>query len=150
MAEDELNKMYVRRLDEIEDFRFDVTHLPGSLNPADPRLRGRARAGCLDGGSRPGESAGAVFSAKARRAVPRGAGCHSGRVGSKPAGGSGLVRRRSGQPLREAQGGGRYSPPCASMFVALAGSELALGTGTTPAPPPPVPSDHHFLAPAFV
>jgi hypothetical protein len=36
------------------------------------------------------------------------------------------------------------------MFVALAGSELALGTGTTPAPPPPVPSDDHFLAPAFV
>ena len=31
-----LNKMYVRWLDEIEDFRFDVTHLPGSRNPADP------------------------------------------------------------------------------------------------------------------
>jgi hypothetical protein len=70
-----LNKMYVRWLDEIEDF-------------------GRARTGCLDGGSRPGESAGAVFSAGARRAVPRGAGCHSGRVGSNLAGGSGLVRWR--------------------------------------------------------
>jgi hypothetical protein len=34
--------------------------------------------------------------------------------------------------------------------VALAGSELALGTGTTPAPTPPVPSADHFLAPAFV
>ena len=31
--------MYVRRLDEIEDFRFDVTHLPGSRNPTDPLLR---------------------------------------------------------------------------------------------------------------
>jgi hypothetical protein len=46
--------------------------------------------------------------------------------------------------------GGAVSPPCTSMFVALAGSELALGTGTTPAPPPPVPSADHFLAPAFV
>ena len=33
------NKMYVRWLDEIEDFRFDVTHLPGSRNPADPLSR---------------------------------------------------------------------------------------------------------------
>jgi hypothetical protein len=35
------------------------------------------------------------------------------------------------------------------MFVALEGSELALGTGTTPAPPQQVPINH-FLAPAFV
>ena len=34
-----LNKMYVRWLDEIEDFRFDVTHLPGSRNPSDPLSR---------------------------------------------------------------------------------------------------------------
>jgi hypothetical protein len=31
--------MYVRWLDEIEDFRFDVTHLPGSRNPANPLTR---------------------------------------------------------------------------------------------------------------
>ena len=36
------------------------------------------------------------------------------------------------------------------MFVALAGSELALGTGTTLAPTTPVQSADHFLAPAFV
>jgi len=36
------------------------------------------------------------------------------------------------------------------MFVALAGSRLDLGTGATAAPTPPVPSDDHFLAPAFV
>jgi hypothetical protein len=36
------------------------------------------------------------------------------------------------------------------MFVALAGSELPLGTGTTTAPSPPVPSDDHFLSPTFV
>ena len=34
-----LNKMYVRWLDEIEDFRFDVTHLPGARNPSDPLSR---------------------------------------------------------------------------------------------------------------
>ena len=27
-----LNRMYVRWLDAIEDFRFDVTHLPGARN----------------------------------------------------------------------------------------------------------------------
>jgi hypothetical protein len=34
-----LNKMHVRWLDEMEDFRFDVTHLPGTWNPADPLTR---------------------------------------------------------------------------------------------------------------
>ena len=34
-----LNKMYVCWLDEIEDHRFDVTHLPGSRNPTDPLSR---------------------------------------------------------------------------------------------------------------
>ena len=34
-----LNKMYVRWLDEIEDFRFDVAHLPGARNPTDPLSR---------------------------------------------------------------------------------------------------------------
>ncbi len=34
-----LNKMYVRWLDEIEDFRFDVTHLLGERNPADTLTR---------------------------------------------------------------------------------------------------------------
>ncbi len=54
-----LNKMFVRWLDEMEDFRFDVTHLPGSWNPAfherqappdASRLRGWARAGGVNGG----------------------------------------------------------------------------------------------------
>ena len=36
------------------------------------------------------------------------------------------------------------------MFIALAGAELSLGTGTTPAPTPPVPSDDLFLSPTFV
>ncbi len=34
-----LNKMCVRWLDEIEDFRVDVTHLPGARNPTDPLSR---------------------------------------------------------------------------------------------------------------
>ena len=31
--------MHVRRLDVIEDFRFDVTNLPGPRNPTDPLSR---------------------------------------------------------------------------------------------------------------
>ena len=34
-----LNQMYVRWLDEIEDFRFDVAHLLGARNPTDPLSR---------------------------------------------------------------------------------------------------------------
>jgi hypothetical protein len=34
-----LDKMYVCWLDEIEDFRFDVKHLPGSRNLTDPLSR---------------------------------------------------------------------------------------------------------------
>jgi hypothetical protein len=66
--------------------------------------------------------------------------------------GSQAFRRGTTAPL-QGPGGGGVSPPCAttaSMFVALAGLELALGTGMTPAPPQPVQSDDHFLAPAFV
>jgi hypothetical protein len=55
-----------------------------------------------------------------------------------------------GDEIPSALRGGAVSPSCSSMFVALAGSELNLGTGTTTAPTPPVPSDDHFLAPAFV
>jgi hypothetical protein len=36
------------------------------------------------------------------------------------------------------------------MFLALAGAELPLGTGTTTAPSPPIPSDDLFLSPTFV
>ncbi len=32
-------KHYLLGIDEMEDFRFDVTHLPGSRNPADPLTR---------------------------------------------------------------------------------------------------------------
>ena len=34
-----LNKMYIRWPDEIEDFRFDATHLSGYQNPTDPLSR---------------------------------------------------------------------------------------------------------------
>ncbi len=34
-----LNKMFVCWLEEIENVRFDVTHLPGSCNPTDPLSR---------------------------------------------------------------------------------------------------------------
>ena len=40
------NKTHVRRLDEIEDFRFDVAHLPGARDPTDPP----SRRGFADGG----------------------------------------------------------------------------------------------------
>jgi hypothetical protein len=45
---------------------------------------------------------------------------------------------------------GHSNPPWHSMFVAMAGAGLSLGTGTTTAPSQPVPSDDLILSPTFV
>jgi hypothetical protein len=151
-----LNKMYVRWLDEIEDFRFDVTHLPGSRNPADPLTR----RGFSDGqgpaastGDPDPESQQELFSRLGRDApcsavlsVLRARWTAHRRVAAAT-----FADVKGGDAIPSVRPrGGAVSPPCTSMFVALAGSELDLGTGTTTAPTPPVPSDAHFLAPAFV
>jgi len=184
-----LNKMYVRWLDEIEDFRFDVTHLPGSRNPSDPL----SRRGFPDGdgpasstGDHAAESQQELFSR-----LGRDASTHA-QAATQPAGAlwldaveAALFSAPSGTapvpsmlaairatwaatrheaaaifahtqeggalPSTHAPGGGALSsPPCSSMFIALAGSELSLGTGTTTAPSPPVPSNDLFLSPTFV
>ena len=35
----DINRFLARWLDEIEEFRFDIEHVPGRLNPADPLTR---------------------------------------------------------------------------------------------------------------
>ena len=150
-----LNKMYVRWLDEIEDFRFDVTHLPGVRNPTDPL----SRRGFEDGdgpaastGDPDPESQQELFSRLGRDA-PTSAVLSVIRAGwiahRRLAAASFDVQEGDAIPSTELRGEAIF-PPCTSMFVALAGSELDLGTGTTAAPTPPVPSDDQFLAPAFV
>ena len=151
-----LNKMYVRWLDEIEDFRFDVTHLPGARNPTDPL----SRRGFADGdgpapttGDPEPESQQELYSRHGRDSSP------SALLATVRAG-WGSTRRVAAATFAGAPGGGvippeprwggASSPPCTSMFVALAGAELTLGTGATTAPAPPVPSDDLFLSPAFV
>ena len=61
--------MYVRWLDEIENFRFDVSHLPTRTQPEGlavaARVRRRRRPRAVDG--RPGESAGALLASRSRR-----------------------------------------------------------------------------------
>ena len=152
-----LNKMYVRWLDEIEDFRFDVTHLPGSRNPSDPL----SRRGFVDGdgpaastGDDAAESQQELFSRRGHDA-PTPALLAAVRAGW-------AARRRTAAavfaavlggdaiPPTPPGGGAVLPPPCTSMFIALAGSDLPLGTGTTTAPSPPVPSDDMFLSPTFV
>ncbi len=151
-----LNKMYVRWLDEIRDFSFDVTHLPGSRNPTDPL----SRSGFADGadpaastGDADAESQQELFSRLGRDApVP----ARLATVRARWA----ATRRAAAETFADVQGGdtlpsasprgGALSPSCQSMFVALAGAELALGTGMTTAPSPPVPSNDFFLSPTFV
>ena len=151
-----LNKMYVRWLDEIEDFRFDVTHLPGSRNPTDPL----SRRGFADGdgpaastGDPDAESQQELFSRLGRDAfIPaRLTVVRAGWATTRRAAAAFFAHVQGGDVYPAAtRGGAESSPPCTSMFIALAGSELLLETGTTTAPAPPAPSDDRFLAPAFV
>ena len=149
-----LNKMYVRWLDEIEDFRFSVTHLPGARNPTDPLSRRSFPDGngpAPTTGDPDPESQQELFSRLGRDAPLSAAlasvraGWDSNRQAASAAFAAGLQDPRlcSG-PAAQAD------PRAASMFVSLAGTELHLGTGTTTAPTPPVPSDDLFLAPSFV
>ena len=150
-----LNKMYIRWLDEIVDFRFDVTHLPGSRNPTDPLSR-RGFADC-DGpaattGDPDAESQQEPFSRLGRDApAPAVLAAIRARWAS--------TRSTAAAPFVSAQGGHAFpltlegaeiTSLCTSMFIALAGSDLLLGTGTTPAPQPPSPSADLFLSPTFV
>ena len=86
--------MYVCWLDEIEGFRFDVTHLPGSRNPTDPLSRCGFADGNRDGlpastGDPDAESRQEFFSRLARRLTHgTGAACRGpGRLGDHLAGG---------------------------------------------------------------
>ena len=73
-----LNKMYVRRLDEIEDFRFHVTHHPCTCNPTDPLSRHRFADGDgpalskadTDPETQQGSSRGSVATHPRRRCAP--------------------------------------------------------------------------------
>jgi hypothetical protein len=150
-----LNKMYIRWLDEIEDFRFDVTHLPGARNPSDPL----SRRGFADGvgpavstGDPDPESQQELFSRLGRDAPTTAvlAPIHAGWDATRQSAAVILAAVQGGERSPPHAGGEAVFPPCAHMFVALAGSQLDLRTGVTAAPTPPVPSDDHFLAPAFV
>ena len=150
-----LNKMYVRWLDEIEDFRFDVTHLPGERNPADALTR----RGFPDGGG-PAASTGdpaaesqqELFSRLGRDAPVSAtlAAVRSGWAHTRRTAAAVFATTTGDSPPRGLFGMDERAPPPARMFVALADAELPLATGKTRAPTPPLPTDSFFLAPDFV
>jgi hypothetical protein len=134
-----------------------MTHLPGARSPAVPLTRRGLRTG-------PGRlprrgiptrrvSRSCFLGWGATRRAPRrrlSFGPGGQLIGRQRLSGSPALRRGTTAPPQGPGGGGAVSPPCTSMLVALAGSDLALGMGTTTPPPPPVSSNDHFLAPAFV
>jgi hypothetical protein len=113
--------MYVRWLDEIEDYRFDVTHLPGSRNPTDPLSRrgfadGNGPAPSTGDSDADAESQQELFSRLGRDApVPaRLATVRARWAANRQAAGATFVDTVYGggrPPLRIAQGGGGRSPP---------------------------------------
>jgi transposase InsO family protein len=124
----DVNRFLARWLDEIEEFRFDVEHLPGRLNPADPLTRrGSPRRASPDlpaDRTPPGPAmAAASPSAAPPEAVVAGA---AGRC----------------------SGTGDTGPVAA--FVPLGGARVQLLTGEVTAPPSPHLPERHFLAPDFI
>ena len=147
--------MHVRRLDD-----FDVTNLPGPRNPTDPL----SRRGFADGdgpapstGDPDPESQQELLSLPLSRRHPRRRCSRPSALGGRTLNApqrqpSPKSRRWAHSPPNRCGGGGwgLLTPPCPSMFVALAGSELPLSTGATQAPPPPVPSNDLVLSPTIV
>ena len=120
-----LNKMCVGWLDKIEDFRFGVTHLPSSRHPADPLTQRGFADGCPGRRCRQGTpiqkvSRSSAFSSGPRRTILSGARRRSRWVGGENRRVAAVTFadvEEGHNPLR-ARGG--VSPPCTSMFVALA------------------------------
>ena len=101
----DLNNTYVRRLDEIEDFRCDATHLPGARNPTDPLSRRRfATAPRRRRATGPRESALQELFSRLGRDAP--AQALLGNAHSHPRWEGAHSTRHSGR-LRQRPGGGR-------------------------------------------
>jgi hypothetical protein len=143
-----LIKMYVCWLYEIEDSSFDVTYLPGTRNHEDP-LRRCCFAGwpwpAVSTGEPNPESQQELFSRLGRDAP-----CSA--VLTTVRAGWAVNRQVAAVTFATVQEGGTISstrpwriPPCTSMFVALAGSELDLSKETTTARTPQAKSADHFM-----
>ena len=118
----EVNRFLARWLDEIEEFRFDVEHVPGRLNPADPLsrrglpapVRHGSRAAAIDG------SAPAEDPARPDDVV----------------GSPGAASRQPRTGLR--------------AFTPLGGARVQLLTGEYTVPADQSQPERHFLAPDFI
>jgi hypothetical protein len=151
-----LNKMYVLSLDDIADFCFDMTHVPGARNPLDPL----SCWGFVDGdgpvtstGDPDPESQQELFSLLGRDAPDP----------PDPAK-MVLIRAEQAQPRREAaavfvtglsERGGLNSvqqgpAERVPVFTAMDGERLVLATRTMTAQTPINRPDGHFMSPEFV
>jgi hypothetical protein len=134
--------MYVHWLDEIEDYRLDVTHLQGSRNPTDQL----SRRGFTDGkcqapstGDAEEESQQELFLLLGRDApVPaRLAAVHAPWAANRQAAAATFadtVQGGGALPSVSPRGGAHSSESPPMSYVPRTGAELPLGTGTTMAP----------------
>ena len=151
-----LNKMYVRWLDDIADFSFDVTHVPGARNPSDPL----SRRGFVDGdgpatstGDPDPESQQELFSRLGRDAPDLTDSVNLAVIRAKQA----RTRREAAAVFATGLSGRGWLSPDQQVppehipvFAAMDGARLVLATGATTAQTPINRPDGHFLAPEFV
>ena len=139
----DINRFPARWLDDIEEFRFDVEHVPGRLEPADP-LTGRgfpdrdpctARPDAATDPS-PAPAAAAVASPPSAAASPPPATAAAAVAAVRPA-------ATVGWPP------GPGPPGHHDTFTPLAGAQVRLVTGTVTVPHNPVQLERHLLSPGF-
>jgi hypothetical protein len=122
----EVNRFLARWLDEIEEFRFDVEHVPGRLNPADPLSR-RGLPKLHRAGSQMGPNC-----------------AHGSEVDSD------LVPRHPCLAVASSEGRKAHPAPDPRAFTPLSGARVQLLTGDFTVPADPLNPERHFLAPDFV
>ena len=145
----DIQGFFTRWLNEIEEFRFDVEHFSGRLNPADPLTR-RGFPDRDPGAARP---AAAVDPSPALAAAAVDVSVSGPTAAAGPPTTSATAAVASVRPAAAAggpAGPGTLGLPDAFTPPACAQVRLVTGAVRVTVPPNPVQPKHNFLSPGFV
>jgi hypothetical protein len=138
----EVNRFLARWLDEIEEFRFEVEHVPGRLNPADPLTRrGWPQPMARDPVTAEELGTGPVTATSPPPATAAAAVVTPGSATADPPPAIAAAAVATPGPATAGPG---------AVFTPLTGARVQLLTGGVTVPPNPSQPERHFLAPTFI
>jgi hypothetical protein len=138
----EVNRFLARWLDEIEEFRFEVEHVPGRLNPADPLTRrGWPQPMARDPVTAEELGTGPVTATSPPPATAAAAVVTPGSATADPPPAIAAAAVVTPGPATAGPG---------AVFTPLTGARVQLLTGGVTVPPNPSQPERHFLAPTFI